>query len=223
MAFVIYEYYLCVMQQSVINEELEKVSKLLQKEKEVDFERFREEVLKLTLKEKKEQGLTWYPLQINKEGYIFGERAFVVVERTTLRDTPHRFRSGMPVELFSLGEDKFSNEDKKQRVSGVIHFLERNKMKIILNSKDSPDWIRLGQLGIDLLFDERTYIEMEKILKKVINARGDRLAELKAIFYNQLEPKVGVLPTVHHPYLNDAQKSAVQNILASYDVSIIHG
>ena len=46
------------MQQSVINEELEKLTKLLKKEKEVDFERFREEVLKLTLKEKKEQGLT---------------------------------------------------------------------------------------------------------------------------------------------------------------------
>jgi len=126
------------MQQSVINEELEKLTALLQKEKEEDFERFREEVLKLTLKEKKESGLTWYPLQVNKEGYIFGERAFVVVERTTMRDTPHRFRPGMPIELFSLGEDKFKNDDKAQKKTGVIHFLERNKMKIILNSKDLP-------------------------------------------------------------------------------------
>ena len=211
------------MQQLVINEQLLKLSELLKLEKKEDFERFREEVLKLTLKEKKEKGLTWYPLQINKEGYIFGERAFVVVERTTLRDMPHRFRSGMPIELFSLAEDKFSKSDRAQRVSGVIHFLERNKMKIILNAKDTPDWLRLGQLGIDLLFDERTYLEMEKILKKVIDAKGDRLAELKGIFYNQVESKVGVLPVVHHPILNDAQKVAVQNILASNDVSIVHG
>ena len=211
------------MQQSVINEQLLQLTELLKIEKEADFDRFREEVLKLTLKEKKERGLTWYPLQVNKDGFVYGERAFVVVERTTLRDTPHRFRSGMPIELFSLGEDKFSKSDKKQRVSGVIHFLERNKMKIILNSKDLPDWLKLGQLGIDLLFDERTYIEMEKILKKVIDARGDRLSELKAIFYNQLESRVGVLPTIHHQYLNDAQKAAVQNILASHDISIVHG
>ena len=211
------------MQQSVINEELEKLTALLQKEKEEDFERFREEVLSLTLKEKKARGLTWYPVEVNRDGYIFGERAFVVIERTALRDTPHRFRPGMPVELFSLAEDKFKSDDKAQRKNGVIHFVDKNKMKIILNSKDLPDWLKLGQLGIDLLFDERTYIEMEKVLRKVKEARGNRLAELKAIFYQQLEPQVGVLPTIHHAYLNEGQQKAVQNILASYDVSIVHG
>ena len=93
-------------------------------------------------------------------------------------------------------------------------------MKIILNSKDLPDWLGLGMLGVDLLFDERTYLEMEKALKKVIKARGDRLAELKAIFHQQMEPLFGAPISVVHPYLNDAQKKAIQNILSARDVAV---
>ena len=49
-------------------------------------------------------------------------------------------------------------------------FADKNKMKIVLNSTDIPDWINLGQVGIDLSFDERTYREMENALKTQISA-----------------------------------------------------
>ena len=210
------------MQQSIINEELDKVLALLKIEKKEDFERFRNEVLQLSLQEKKEKGLTWYPLQIKKQGFTFGDRVFVIVERTAQLNERHRFRAGTPVEIYTNSDDKFSaNKDRRQ--SGVIQFLKRNQMKIVLNSKDAPNWLHHGNLGVDLLFDERTYLEMEKAMKKVINARGDRLAELKAVFYNQHVPQFGDLPTVYHDYLNDAQKNAVQHILAAKDVAVVHG
>jgi len=211
------------MQMTEINKELERVLELLQLEKKEDFERFREQVMQLTLKEKREKGLTWHPVFLKKEGFTFGERAFVLVERTTQLNEPHQFRSGTPVEVFSLAEDKFDDKKKERRVSGVIQFLKRNQMKIVLNAKDIPNWMHFGNMGVDLLFDERTYKEMEKAMKQVIKARGDRLAELKQIFYNQKTPRFNELPTVHLPHLNDAQINAAQHIVAANDVAVVHG
>lgn len=210
------------MQISSINEELSEQLRLLKIEKEEDFERFRNEVKRLSLKEKREKGLTWHPTIVKKEGYTFGERAFVILERTTQINEPHRFRSGTPVELYSMAMDKFDDK-KERRLSGVIQFLKRNQMKVVLNSKDIPNWVHYGQLGVDLLFDERTYVEMEKALKRVIKAKGDRLAELKELFYKKFNPRFNELPTIHHDYLNDAQKNAVQHIVASNDIAIVHG
>ncbi|HFC00909.1 MAG TPA: AAA family ATPase [Phaeodactylibacter sp.] len=210
------------MQIATINEQLTELLELLKIEKKEDFDRFRQQVLQLTLQEKKEKGLTWHPLLVKKEGFTFGDRAFVILEKTTQLDEPHQFRSGTPVELFSTTEDSFSKNNER-KLTGVIQFLKRNQMKVVLNAKDIPNWVHFGSLGVDLLFDERTYREMEKAMRKVIKARGDRLTELKAVFYHQLQPRFGELPTVHHDYLNDAQKKAVQHILAAEDVAIIHG
>ena len=45
-------------------------------------------------------------------------------------------------------------------------------MKIILNSSVHPDWLNQGNLGVDLLFDDRTYQEMAKALKAVKEAKN---------------------------------------------------
>ncbi len=212
------------MQTATINKELTYLLELLKIEKEEDFERYRQLVIQLSIKEKREKGLTWHPLQIIKEGFTFGERAFVVVERTNQINEPHRFKSGTPVELYSTSEDKFGTDEKKEKkVSGVIQFMKRNQMKIVLNAKDIPPWLHYGHVGVDLLFDERTYVEMEKAVKNVIKASGDRLAELKGLFHGQHAPQFNELPTVHHDYLNDAQKAAIQHILAARDIAIVHG
>ena len=57
------------MQMTEINKELERVLDLLQLEKKEDFERFREKVMKLSIKEKREKGLTWHPVFLKKEGF----------------------------------------------------------------------------------------------------------------------------------------------------------
>ena len=200
-------------------EQIEHLIETLQVEKEEDFIRFRKFVQSLPLSKKKEKGLCWYPFRINKSGYTYGERAFIVGERTTNMNESHRFRSGMPVNVFYNREDKPPLEE-----AGVIKFIDRNKMKIVLRSKDVPDWIDKSNIGIDLLFDERTYREMEKILQKVLKARGDRLAEIRDIFLGKGQPRFRDL--AHHievPHLNPSQNAAVNNILAAHDISILHG
>ncbi len=205
-----------------INEQLQRLKDLLKLEKEEDFERFRREIQQLSIKDKVGKGLCWYPLEVKKEGFSIGERAFVIVERTAGRNEPHRLKSGSPVSFYSRASDKFSTKEK-QAQSGVIQYVERNKMKIVLNSKDIPEWLSLGQLGVDLLFDERTYLEMDKALANLIKTNDGRLSELKAIFYGAMKPQFAEKKELHNGLLNEAQINAVQNILASKDVAIIHG
>ena len=188
-------------------------------EKEKDLENYKKRIQRLPLKERTETGVSWYPLQVVKQGYTLGERAFLTVERSKKLGREHQFRSGRPVRLFTM-----QPVNGKGEKSGVVHFVDKNKMKIILNSKDIPDWIGLGLLGVDLLFDDRTYKEMEKALLAVKNASGDRLAELRSIFLGNKAPH---FRKTQHPFqlpqLNASQNAAVQAILNSDDVAIIHG
>ena len=204
---------------SAITQELEKLKSTLLIEKEEDYEIYRKKIASLSLAERRKEGYTWSPVKVIKSGYTIGEKAFVVVERSRELDAPHQFRSGMPVRFYTQYAD-FKNPER----SGVINFLQKNKMKIILNAKDLPQWLNQDLLAVDVEFDGRTYVEMEKALNQVIDARGNRLAELRDVILGKTEPFTD--PHYHFPpipELNNAQNVAVRNILASSDVTVIHG
>ncbi len=200
-------------------QELYNLVDLLKLEKEEDFEQFKVVIQNLSLSEKRKKGYTWYPLNLVKSGYTIGDRAFVVVEKTTDTIQHHRFRAGKTVNFYSQQAGAYQPEK-----TGIINFVDKNKMKIVLNTKDLPDWISLGQIGVDLLFDERTYLEMEKALKKVIEAKSNRLAELRSIILGKQEALFNPLTyPISIPQLNTSQNEAVNTILAARDIAIIHG
>ena len=165
------------------------IRQLLAAEKQADFEQFKAHVQSLSLQERKKQGFTWYPVTVQKSGYTVGDRAFVVVEKTNAEEHPHQLRAGKIVNFYTLAEGE---EDTEK--SGIINFVDKHRMKIILNSKDLPYWLNKGRLGVDLLFDERSYLEMDKALVQVTKARNNRLAELRDIIDGKLAPRFLPLP-----------------------------
>ena len=200
-------------------EELEHLKKLLLIEKQEDFEQFKTLVQSLPLTDRREKGLSWHPVDITKRGYSIGDRAFVTVKRIKDLNQPHRFRSGGTVRLFDNRPDT-----KKAERSGVINYVDRNKMKIILNSTDLPEWLDRGDVGVDMLFDETTYLEMEKAVKKVIKSNNDRLAELRDILLGSLEPTFNpIVHPINIPTLNASQNDAVNHVLAAREAAIVHG
>ena len=201
-------------------EELEELKKLLQLEKEEDFEQFRTLVKSLSLTERRDKGLSWHPVQVVKTGYSIGDRAYVTIRRTTRLKQPHRFRSGGTVNLFTTTPKAYQPER-----SGVINFIDRDKMKIILNSKDLPDWINQGNVGVDMLFDETTYIEMNKAIDKVIKAKDhDRLAELRNVLLGKDKPDYNpIAAPLNIPTLNVSQNDAINHILSAQQIAIVHG
>ncbi len=188
-------------------------------EKKADFEAYKQLIADLPMTERKEKGFTWHPLNVVKFGYTIGERSFVIVEKTSETDAPRQFRSGKTVRLFTLSEGAY----RPERI-GVINYIKDKKMKIILSAKDIPDWLSQGNLGVDIQFDERTYLEMEKAVKLVSKASRDRLAELRSVLLNN-KVKARFLNghPVTIPNLNAGQNNAVNQIVAAQDVSIIHG
>lgn len=198
--------------------ELQSLLKLLLLEKQKDFEQFRAFVQSLPLAKRVAEGFAWYPVEVVRSGYTYGERAYITVTRTKEAEVKHQFRSGQPVRFFTA-----SDEVRKPEKSGVIQSLTRKRMKIVLSSKDLPDWLHSGSLGVDLEFDERTYVEMEKALRKVMEAKSDRLAELRRIIMGEQLPDFLEKPRIELPQLNTSQNDAVNQILSARDVAIIHG
>ena len=192
----------------------------IRQEREAEYEHFKAMVQSLPMELRISKGYCWYPLQVLKSGYTIGDRAFILVERYRNRDQPHHFRAGKMVNLITQ-QPKIHDPEQ----SGVIDYIDQNKMKIILNTKDLPNWIKYDMLGVEMLFDARTYQEMDKAIRQVIEARDNRLAELRSIFLGLKMPTSNVLPTNTSPIveLNEAQNKAVQNILAANDVAIVHG
>ena len=198
--------------------ELRQLRSLLQIEREEDYQQYQTLIQKKPLAQRITEGLSWYPLQVIKTGYTIGERAYIVVQTERKHDR-HQFRAGSTVRFFT--QQAHVRDPEKQ---GVIQFVERTKMKIILGGRDLPDWLGGGQIGVDLMFDDRTYSEMDKALVKVIDAQRDRTAELRDILLGERAPTI--VPNEHFfpiPELNPSQNEAVRLMTESRDVAIIHG
>lgn len=211
-------------------EQLRKTLGLLQLERQADLEQYRQKVLLRPLHARVKEGMTWYPVRLAKEYIGTGERIIVEVERTTQKDQPHAFQSGKMVSVFSNA----SGKSEKQHQNGVINYVRDNLMVITLNGDDLPEWIDSGSLGVDVMFDEMSYREMEYTIKKVIEAEDNRVAEFRELLLGQQvasyrlpvtgsstpatgnrEPEISIL--------NNSQLKAAQKIIDSKDIAFIHG
>ena len=173
----------------------------------------------MPLVQRVEEGYSWYPLQVTKQDYGIGERPFVIVTREG--EEAHQFRAGTSVNLFTTQQDARS----PQR-SGVIQYVKKDKMKIILGGDDHPGWLQRGGVGVDLMFDERTYIEMDKAMQRLETARGDRTAELRDVIMGVRPAEYRPVPpeaVAHLTALNESQREAVREILGASHLSLIHG
>ena len=206
------------MTSAEIAAELTELQELLELEKEADLEFHRQKILNLPLDKRVSEGYSWYNVTVTKSGYTIGDRAFVIIERPQPHK-PDQFRAGNMVNFFT----RQPNVHKPER-GGVIQFAERSRMKIILNTADLPEWIGLGLLGVDLLFDDRTYREMAKAVTAVQKARGNRLAELRDIILGKQAAQFReVNEFLRSEQLNDSQNAAMRDVIGSYELTVIHG
>src|SRR5882724_5263910 len=209
-------------------EKLQHTYQLLQLERQADLEQYRQKVLMRSLHQRTKEGVTWYPVRVLRDYIGTGERVMIEVEKTNSIDQPHSFQSGKVVSLFTNA----SGKPEKQHVNGVINYVRDNMMVITLNGDDLPDWIDDGSLGVDVMFDEMTYREMEYALKKVMDAKDNRIAELREILLdssngslasgenNQQEPRI---KNPELALLNESQRQAVYKIIQAPAVAFIHG
>ncbi|MFD1257857.1 AAA domain-containing protein [Mucilaginibacter terrae] len=169
--------------------------------------------------DRRANGLTWYPIAIRGTEPSRGDYLTVEVERTTHQDVSHQLRFGASAALFS------NHNAKNDRIEGTISYQGGDRLKITLFTDELPEWARDGKLGIDLLFDNNSYDEMQNALK-LADVLGQKPAEgrLIQILTGEKAPSFSN-EIVNTPLgnLNPSQQAAVQKILAAQDLAVVHG
>ena len=209
-------------------QQLQATLELIKLERQADLEQYRQKVLLRSLSQRTKEGVTWYPVRLKRDYIGTGERIIVELDRTNHLDQPHSFQSGKLVSLFCNA----SGKPEKEHVNGVVNYVSDNTLVLTLNGDDLPSWIDDGMLGVDVMFDEMSYKEMEHAMKVVMQAEGNRLAELREVMLGDggyLGKDAGRsiqgsnFEFQKSGILNDSQNNALQVILNTPDVAFIHG
>lgn len=196
-----------------------KLLDLLRTEREEDLRTYIRQKETLSVAERRESGLTWYPIAIRGSEMSRGDYLTVEIERTTHQDLSHQLRFGKPAVLFS------NHDPKNDRVEGLIAYQGGNRLKITLRTDELPDWARDGKLGIDVLFDDHSYDEMQGAVKRA------SLWNEQATDHHLIKVLTGAdTPSFaddifHYPVaqLNEVQQLAVNRIVAAQQLAIVHG
>lgn len=199
-------------------DELGSLASVLRIEQREDYALHNSWLKQSSIQERKRNGITWFPLKIVETGFGIGSYPFVVVERNPGDRLDHRFQSAAPVSLFSAAEGNGENT-----VTGTIGYVDDQRMKISFFLDELPEWMEDGKLGVNLLFDTRTYDEMFKALNVLINLDKGRLKELRDVLLGYAPPKTHAFAGVLSPALNESQNQALQTICEAEDVAIVHG
>lgn len=183
----------------------------------------RSSYLKLTesssVADRRAAGLTWYPVAIRGTEPSRGDYITVELERTTHQDITHQLRFGASAALFS------NHDSRQDRIDGTVTYQSGDRLKITLFTDELPDWCRNGKLGIDLLFDDNSYNEMQSALKQAA-ALQEKPAEgrLINVLTGEKQPSFAVpVPVFKSHGLNNSQQAAVEKIIAAQDLAIVHG
>jgi len=208
-----YRHYFCIMNY------FKKLDELLKIEKQEDQQQFSRQSQTLSVADKRANGVAWFPIAIRDTEIGRGDYLTVEVERTTHQELPHQLRFGAAAVLFS-------NHNKSEYIlEGVITFQGGNKLKISLRTDELPDWTRDGKLGIELLFDNNSYEEMQQAIKQAA-ARLEKNddATLIRILTGEKKPEFHDLNAiVTAKNLNDSQNGAVTKIIQANELAIVHG
>ncbi len=200
------------------------LQELLAIEKESDRRTFEELTHAMRVSDRRDNGMAWYPVAIRETELGRGDYLTVELERTTHLELAHQFRSGMSVSFFS------NHDARNDRMDGIVTHISGSRMRVALKVDELPDWTRNGKLGVDAVFDENSYQEMERALRQAA-AINDKFNEgrLVRILTAQQQPTSthdentrNILASLGGK-LNPSQLEAVEKILSADDIAVVHG
>ena len=213
--------------QTTAIQELQRQKILLQMEYYTEKEAFRKQTEAMGLLRKVKRGDAWFPLSVGRSYYNSMNQMALEVRRTADQDIEHNFEFGRPAIFFTL--QKVNGETKERlhyfNFSCVVSYVDGDNMVVIL--PDAGHVIDLqhaqGQVGVQLFFDETSYKCMFDALDRVINAKGNRLAYLRDLFYSGQQAQRFSFESQRFPWLNPTQERAVNEVLWAKDVAVVHG
>jgi len=209
------------MNRNQLENHFRQLADLLKKEKAADLAQYKSKMTSTSLVERRQSGVCWYPVMLEKTKFDTGERLLVKISRSSEHKDTHLFQSGKLVSLFS---NAGHNQEDKESVNAVVNYVREHEMMVTLNSDDFPNWITDGKLGVQLLFDENSYLEMAKTLKRIEEFEIDRVTYLSRVLLGDAEADFTEQhETIEINSLNNSQNQALNLILRAKDLAIVHG
>lgn len=189
---------------------------LLKIERNEDRAQYKKLTESSSVSDRRANGLTWFPVAIRGSEIGRGDYLTIELERTTHQDISHQFRSGMPAVFFT------NHDAQKDRIEGIISHQNGNRLKITIKDDELPEWSRDGKLGIDILFDDNSYDEMNDALKTAADLREK--SPFIQVLTGQKSPTFKQ-NTNHYlgKNLNEFQSKAVDKILSANELAVVHG
>lgn len=208
------------MSEHSIQQKIETIEAMLAQEKEEDLRQYRLKMGGTSVVERRENGVCWYPVRLEKTRFDSGERLLIKLARMPEHEHGHLFQSGKLVSLFSNAPNRDQTEDE---ITGVVNTVRDNEMIVTLNADAIPEWLNEKYLGIQLLFDENSFKEMQKALDILKNSPDEHIRKFRNIVFSDQQPQFEFVKPVALPQLNHSQNHAVDKILAANDIAIVHG
>ena len=194
---------------------------LLRMEYEYEKEEFRRQTETMGVKRKVKRGLCWFPATIGRNYYNSLNQQVLEVTRSEDTDIEHSFEYGRPVCFFQQATDGSLSYYNFQ---ATVSYADETRMIIVMPNTDAILKVQAAtRLGVQLYFDETSYQTMFEALNDVIRAKGNRLSELRDTLLGTLKPGFRELYPVRFPWLNSTQETAVNRVLCTRDVAIVHG
>jgi superfamily I DNA and/or RNA helicase len=215
---------------------------LLKLEYNTEKQAYQQQTEAIGIRRKVKRGDAWANVRVGKSFYNSLNQMCVEIFRTEDQDIEHNFEFGRPVAFFRTvpkEDDKNKSEVKFLNVTGTVSFVDGDRMVVALPKDDyvqqlqsasssvreskSPFKGDLEGLYVSLSFDETSYRLMFDALERVMHARGNRLAYLRDLFYSHQPVGRFSFQPMQFPWLNKTQEKAVNEVLWTKDVMVVHG
>lgn len=201
--------------------DLKKQENLLKKEYEYEKEIYRQNTLLKGMASAIRQGVCWYPVKIGNARYNSLNQYTVEIIRTEEEGIEHVFEYGRTVCFFrtdASGTQYYFN------FSAVISYVYDNRMIVVLPGAQVLSGLKMSyNLGVQLFFDETSYKVMFDALHAVVEAKGNRTAYLREVLSGTLPTTFRDMHPLRFAWLNVSQEEAVNKVLASQEVAVVHG
>jgi superfamily I DNA and/or RNA helicase len=199
---------------------IEKLQKAIILEKQAEIEYFENLIHQKSLQERVNSGISFYPIQLKEEKIGAGNQLILEFQSDSFLNSKAKLQNGQVVSIFTLQE---LPKKEAKSFKAVLLSIYKNTIKVMPYSSELPDWIEEGKLGIDLYFDETSYVLMEKALEKLKEKGSPYLEQIKRIVWGKEKLHFSDTYEISIPHLNSSQKAAVMKIMTAKELAIVHG
>lgn len=218
---------------STITQQLMQQHLLLRLEYNTEKEAYEKQTESIGILRKVKRGDAWKNVRTGKSFYNSLNQMCIEIFRTEDKEIEHNFEFGRPVAFFAMLSEDEGKDGKALKfldAKGTVSYVDGDRMVVALPKDDYVAEIAnasngdvAGGLGLQLSFDETSYRLMFDALERVTRARGNRLAYLRDLFYSHQPAQHYSFSPMHFPWLNATQEKAVNEVLWTKDVMVVHG